>query len=136
MKKETSTNSLNEKHLQAACATAYTLSVIGARWKTSILHILLHGKLRYSDLKGYLTGISERMLVQQLKELEKDGLISRTTYAEVPVRVEYELTEDGFSLRQILELTSDWGRQRRMKYKPEEQVKDMCMYTGAAKAGV
>lgn len=130
MKKETSTNSLNEKRLQQACATAYTLSIIGARWKTTILHILMHEKMRYSDLRNIITGISERMLAQQLKELEKDGLISRTTYAEVPVRVEYELTEEGFSLREILTITSDWGRAHKLKHNPpaENEPTEMCMY--------
>ncbi|MBW8686953.1 winged helix-turn-helix transcriptional regulator [Chitinophaga sp. B61] len=92
---------------------AYTLDLIGGRWKPSILWALLDGKLRYSELKKNIPEVSERILVLQLRELEKDGLIKRKVYAEVPPRVEYELTNDGQSMKPMLQCISDWGEQHR-----------------------
>jgi DNA-binding HxlR family transcriptional regulator len=94
---------------------AYTLDLIGGRWKPAILWALLEGKLRYSELKKNIPDVSERILVLQLRELEKDGLIKRLVYAEVPPRVEYELTSDGQSMRQMLQIISDWGTLHRPK---------------------
>jgi DNA-binding HxlR family transcriptional regulator len=122
MRKESSTNSLNEKKLREVCATVYTLSIIGGRWKPTILHILLHGKQRFSQLRDILPNISERMLSQQLKELEKDGIITRIVHAEVPPRVEYELTADGLSMQQMLRSISEWGVTHKRKHAtPEEK---------------
>lgn len=118
MRKENSTNSLNEKHLREACTTAHALSVIAGRWKATILHILLHGKQRYSQLREIMPNISERMLAQQLKELEKNGLIQRTVYPEVPPRVEYALTEEGLLLKDILESLSAWGARHQQQQAP------------------
>jgi DNA-binding HxlR family transcriptional regulator len=94
---------------------AYTLDLIGGRWKPAILWALLGGKLRYSELKKNIPDVSERILVLQLRELEKDGLIKRLVYAEVPPRVEYELTNDGQSMRNMLQIISDWGTLHRPK---------------------
>lgn len=89
---------------------AYTISLIGGRWKLSILGLLLdYGKLRYRDIAEKLPGISDRMLVMQLRELERDGLISKQTFAQVPPRVEYELSEKGQSLQEVLRAMSHWG---------------------------
>lgn len=82
---------------------------------------LLGGKLRYNELRKGLAGVSERMLVLQLRELESDGLIKRIVYAEVPPRVEYELTADGHSMQALLESLSDWGVAR-LKKKPAVKV--------------
>lgn len=98
------------------CGMAYTLDLIGGRWKPNILWILMkNGKLRYSELKKSIPDVSERILVLQLRELEKDGLIKRLVYAEVPPRVEYELTNDGHSLKPMLQIISDWGDVHRPK---------------------
>lgn len=116
MKKESSTNSINRNYLNENCGIAYTQSVIGGRWKLNILGFLLSGeKLRYSELRAKLVGISERMLISQLKELEKDGLVNRIVHPQVPPKVEYELTEVGQSLKTILDLMSDWGEINREK---------------------
>src|SRR5690606_39100972 len=105
MKKENSTNSINEKYLNETCGISYTLSLIGGRWKINIISYLLSGKrLRYSELKERLSGISERMLIKQLKELENDKLIRRLVYPQVPPKVEYELTDLGRTLEGILVL--------------------------------
>lgn len=109
-RKENSTNALNESYWRNNCGIAYTLSVVGGRWKISILSYLLNeGKLTFSELKKRLVGISERMLTAKLKELENDGLISRIVYPQVPPKVEYELTEMGLSLKEILVLMDRWG---------------------------
>jgi DNA-binding HxlR family transcriptional regulator len=109
-RKENSTNALNEKYWKENCGIANTLSVIGGRWKINILSYLLNEeKLRYSELRKRLVGISERMLISKLKELENDGLVNRIVYQQVPPKVEYELTDLGKSLHKILELMDEWG---------------------------
>jgi DNA-binding HxlR family transcriptional regulator len=109
MRKESSTNSLNRNALREHCGMVFTLSMIGGRWKPGILYCLVHGKMRYNELRKQLPDVSERMLVLQLRELESDGLVRRLVYAEVPPRVEYELTEAGISLKPVLKSMSDWG---------------------------
>ncbi|MCL4640809.1 MULTISPECIES: winged helix-turn-helix transcriptional regulator [Olivibacter] len=113
MRKETSTNALNEKQINDTCGMAYSLSIIGGRWKPAILCRLAYGKMRYSDLKNSIDGISERMLVAQLRELEKDYIVKRNVYAVVPPRVEYELTDLGLTMRPMLQAMSDWGNMHR-----------------------
>ncbi|UOG73338.1 helix-turn-helix transcriptional regulator [Hymenobacter tibetensis] len=118
MRKQTSTNTLNRQRTIDMCGMAYALTVVGGRWKPSILARLLHEKLRYSALRDQLTGISERMLVLQLRELEQDGIVRRIVHAEVPPRVEYELTERGQSLGPVLRSLADWGRANRPAPEP------------------
>ena len=113
MKKENSSNAINGRQLRGDCGTAYTLSLIGGRWKPSILWRLLDGPTRYNELKKGISGVSERVLVLQLRELERDGLISRIVYPEVPTRVEYELTALGYSMENMLQSISDWGVKHR-----------------------
>ena len=113
MRKENSTNTLNKQQIDRDCGMSYTLTVIGGRWKPAILFRLTRGKMRYSELRDSIPNVTERMLVLQLRELEKDGLIKRIVYAEVPPRVEYELTDKGNSLRPILRSLSDWGIKNR-----------------------
>ncbi|WP_295119018.1 helix-turn-helix domain-containing protein [uncultured Chitinophaga sp.] len=107
--KATSTNALNKKEIDASCGVAFTLSLIGGRWKPAILWALLDGRKRYSELKRTIHQVSERMLTAQLRELEEHGLISRHVFPEVPPRVEYELTELGWSMKGLLQQISDWG---------------------------
>lgn len=109
MRKVTSTNALNEELINKGCGVAYTISLIGGRWKPAILWCLLRGKKRYSELRDDINGVSERVLVLQLRELEKDQLIKRTVYPEVPPRVEYEITPLGLSMEVVLQQISDWG---------------------------
>lgn len=113
MRKETSTNALNEKQIKATCGMAFSLSVIGGRWKPAILCRLSFNTMRYGELKKSIEGISERMLVAQLRELENDGIVERMVYPEVPPRVEYRMTEHGQSMRAMLEAMSDWGNLHR-----------------------
>lgn len=116
MRKENSTNAINENYLNEHCGIAYTLSAIGGRWKINILSYLLYNqKLRYSELKTRLKGVSERMLSAKLKELESDRLINRIVHPQVPPKVEYELTELGRSLSEILQLMDKWGEEKMME---------------------
>jgi DNA-binding HxlR family transcriptional regulator len=109
MRKSTSTNTANKLNLERDCNMAYTMTVLGGRWKASILAFLLTKTLRYSELRKLLPGISERMLTTQLKELESHGLINRKVFPEVPPKVEYSLTEKGYSLESILLQMNKWG---------------------------
>lgn len=109
MRKETSTNTLNEKLINDTCGMAYSLSIMGGRWKPAILCRLVYGKMRYSDLKNSIEGISERMLVAQLRELERDQIVKRTVHPVVPPKVEYALTDLGNTMKPLLKAMSDWG---------------------------
>ena len=109
MRKTSSTNAINEKEINEYCGMSYTFSIIGGRWKANIIWKLFPGKMRYSELRKAIPGVSERILVAQLRELEKDQLVRRIVYAEVPPRVEYELTALGHSLRPMMKVISDWG---------------------------
>jgi len=85
------------------------LDRIGDKWTVLIISTLNAGPLRYSDLQASIPGISQRMLTQTLKHLERDGLITRTAYPEVPPRVEYELTELGRSLMEAVVAMAGWA---------------------------
>lgn len=91
------------------CPVEATLDVIGGKWKGVILYHLLDGTQRFGALRRLLGDITPRMLTLQLRELEADGLIERTIYAEVPPRVDYRLTPFGESLRPIILDLRDWG---------------------------
>lgn len=98
-----------------ACAVSTALEVMGGRWKAVILFYLLGGTRRFSEIQRYLSGVSQRVLTQQLRELEADGVLHREVYPEVPPRVEYSLTEFGHSLRGPLLALRDWGEQHRQQ---------------------
>jgi DNA-binding HxlR family transcriptional regulator len=87
------------------------LEVIGGKWKCVILCHLTHGKKRTNELKRLMPGITQKMLTQQLRELEEDEVILRITYNQVPPKVEYELSEYGWSLKSILDSLCAWGEQ-------------------------
>jgi DNA-binding HxlR family transcriptional regulator len=92
-----------------SCPAESTLKILGGRWKLMILHELCSGVSRFGELKRGLKGISEKVLAQHLRELEKDGIIQRKVYAEVPPKVEYSLTASGKTLKPILDAMHDWG---------------------------
>ena len=101
----------------------YTLSVIGGKWKMVIMFVLVeHDVMRYSELKRAIPGITHKMLSAQLKELEADGIVTRTEYQQVPPKVEYALSAKGLSLMPILEEMCKWGGM----YKPPTPETSEC----------
>lgn len=86
-----------------------TLKVLGGKWKILILWHLKDETRRFSELKRLIPEITEKMLMQQLRELEKDGIVNRNVYSEVPPRVEYSFTEYGLSLKPVLQVLCNWG---------------------------
>ncbi|MFV0624417.1 winged helix-turn-helix transcriptional regulator [Sphingomonas sp. ac-8] len=91
------------------CGLDATLKVISGKWKPLILYFLLRGPTRYGELKRAVRDVSDKVLIQQLKELETDGVLRRNDYKEVPPRVDYTLTPLGESLAQALEPLCSWG---------------------------
>lgn len=99
---------MNAKTLPA-CPVETTLTLISDKWKVLIIRDLLSGTRRFGELKRSLGGVSQKVLTSQLRQMEESGLLTRTVYPEVPPRVEYTLTELGYSLRPVLEALRDWG---------------------------
>ena len=91
------------------CPIEATLGVIGGKWKVVILYWLKERTLRFGELKRKIPKVSERVLTEQLRELERDGIVRREVYPEVPPRVEYSMTEYGLTLRPIAEMMAAWG---------------------------
>lgn len=96
------------------CPVEYTLDAIGGKWKLLILFYLMTDKVkRYNELKRSISGITHKMLSQQLKELESSGLVTRKEYQQIPPKVEYSLSEKGVTLLPILGLMYQWGKENR-----------------------
>lgn len=93
------------------CGIDVTLAVVGGKWKASILWHLAQQTMRFSDLQRQFAGTTRKMLTQQLRELEADGLVHREVYPQVPPKVEYSLTEKGRSIFPILDMMCNWARQ-------------------------
>ncbi|NDW16092.1 transcriptional regulator [Alteromonas genovensis] len=100
----------NQETPQYICGVAVSLEIIGGKWKGVILWHLCHKTLRFSQLRRRLQGVTQKMLTQQLRELERDKLVNRKVYAEVPPRVEYSLTELGRTLEPTLRQLCEWGK--------------------------
>ena len=92
-----------------ACPVETTLTLISDKWKVLILRDLLPGTKRFNELQRSLGRVSQKVLTAQLRQMEHSGLLERTVYPEVPPRVEYTLTELGYSLKPILEAMRVWG---------------------------
>ena len=92
-----------------ACPVATTVQLIGSKWKLLIMRNLLTRPWRFNELRNNLEGISQKVLTDSLRTMEKDGIVIRTVYAEVPPRVEYSLSELGESMRPILDSMEAWG---------------------------
>ena len=91
------------------CPVEITLQLIGDKWKVLIIRDLLTGTTRFNELMRSVTGITQKVLTSHLRAMEAAGLVSRKVYAEVPPRVEYTLTETGYSLKPILDSMVAWG---------------------------
>lgn len=92
-----------------ACPVETTLMLISDRWKVLIIRDLLEGTKRFGELKKSIGNISQKVLTSNLRAMEDSGLLTRKVYAEVPPKVEYTLTETGYSLQPILEAMKEWG---------------------------
>jgi DNA-binding HxlR family transcriptional regulator len=101
---------MKKDNLNALCPVEVAVNLIGNKWKVLILRNLLYdGTQRYGELQRGINGISQKMLTQQLREMERDGLIVRKEYPQVPPRVEYSLSERGKSLKLVIDALHDWG---------------------------
>lgn len=107
--KESSTIQLNKKTALLECPVTYIMNKIGGYWKPIILFHLLSGTRRYNELKKAIPPITEKMLIQHLKQMEADGLVQRKAKPVVPPHVEYSLTKAGEALRPILEAMAQWA---------------------------
>ena len=103
--------SQTEKKELPACPVETTLMLIGDKWKVLILRDLLPGTKRFGELKKSIGTVSQKVLTAQLRDMERNGLVNRKVYPEVPPRVEYSLTELGRSLKPILDAMWDWGEE-------------------------
>lgn len=108
--KKDSNDVLEQQTPNYICGVAVSLEIIGGKWKGVILWHLCHKTLRFSQLRRRLQGVTQKMLTQQLRELERDQLVNRKVYAEVPPRVEYSLTDLGRTLEPTLRQLCDWGK--------------------------
>ena len=103
-----------EKSLPA-CPVETTLTLIGDKWKVLILRDLMGGVKRFGELRRSVGNVAQKVLPAQLRAMEESGLVSRKVYAEVPPRVEYTLTETGYSLRPVLDAMMSWGEEYKKK---------------------
>lgn len=99
------------------------LKVIGGRWKVFVLYYLFEGPKRLSELRRLIPGVSQKVLVQSLREMEEHGIVDREIFAEVPPRVVYTATKLGLSLRPIVKALCDWGRKHQDELEGLDQRK-------------
>lgn len=102
-----------------ACPVATAVNLIGNKWKPLILRDLLKGPQRFKYLQFGIEGISPKVLTENLRQMEEDGLVKREVFAEVPLRVEYSLTELGEKMRPIIDALADFGNQYKEIYKKQ-----------------
>lgn len=103
-----------------ACPVETTLTLIGDKWKVLILRDLMGGTRRFGELKRSIGKVSQKVLTAQLRAMEESGLLLRKVYAEVPPRVEYTLTDTGYSLKPILDAMWSWGEDYKKKNAPSQ----------------
>lgn len=99
-----------------ACPVETTLMLISNRWKVLILRELIEGTKRFGELKKSVAGISQKVLTSNLRSMEEDGLVTRTVFPEVPPRVEYKLTDTGYSLKPLLNAMVLWGNEYKERH--------------------
>lgn len=100
---------VNQNEDRLTCEVESTIKVIGGRWKVLIIRELMTDVRRFGELQRALSGITQKMLTQQLRELEEDGIINRQVYPQIPPKVEYSLTTLGETLKPILSAMHEWG---------------------------
>lgn len=109
-------NNINVNDLPA-CPIEMTLTLISDKWKILIIRDLISGTKRFGELKKSVTGISQKVLTSNLRSLEHSGLLTREVYAEIPPRVEYTLTDLGYSLTPIIDSMAQWGLNYQEQFK-------------------
>lgn len=109
---------MTNEQTQGTVFVQATLDVLGGKWKILILWHLKENPRRFSELKRLMPEITEKMLTQQLRELEKDGIVNRKVYSEVPLKVEYSFTEYGLSLKPVLQSLCLWGEEHLRRSAP------------------
>ena len=97
------------------CPVETTLTLISDKWKVLILRDLMNGTMRFGELKKSIGHVTQKVLTSQLRQMEESGLLTRKVYAEVPPRVEYTLTETGYSLKTVLDAMAMWGTEYKQK---------------------
>nr|WP_322626020.1 helix-turn-helix domain-containing protein [uncultured Flavobacterium sp.] len=120
--KETSSNFVNKQALEDECAVVYASNIIGRQWSLAICCYLLRGKMRFGELRKCLPNITERMLTIQLRKLEENKVVKRTVFAQVPPKVEYELTPMGFKLHNIIMGLKEWGNEHKLHTKSNTSI--------------
>lgn len=105
-----------------ACPVETTLMLIGDKWKVLILRDLLPGKKRFGELKKSIGNVSQKVLTAQLRDMEDKGLVNRKVYPVVPPKVEYSLTDLGYSLKPILDAMWDWGSEYKSRTADTEKL--------------
>jgi DNA-binding HxlR family transcriptional regulator len=118
---QTAQKGMNEAHIHIGDKTYFSalevaLDIFGGKWKTLVLWSLQYGAKRFTELHKLIPGITEKMLSQQLKQLEADRIIQREVFAEVPPRVEYSLTEEGQTILPVLIAMTQWGQHKAEKH--------------------
>ncbi|MCC5605888.1 winged helix-turn-helix transcriptional regulator [Nostoc sp. CHAB 5834] len=102
---------MSEKQTEGTSFVQTTLKILGGKWKILILWHLKDEAKRYSELKQLIPEITEKMLIQQLRELEHDGIVNRKVYSDVPLKVQYSFTDYGRTLIPVLKALCDWGQE-------------------------
>jgi len=101
-----------DHHVSAFCPRYHrAIELIGRRWTGAILRVLLSGTIRFSDMTAAIPGLSDRLLSERLKELEAEGIVTRTVIPEMPVRIEYHLTDKGRALHDVIDAVSRWAEE-------------------------
>ena len=95
----------------SSCHITNVMKILGGKWKLPILHRLMEGKMRFSVLSELIPTLSRKVLSDQLKQLEKDGLVIRKKYSQIPPKVEYSLTQHAVKLRPFIEFLSGWNKE-------------------------
>jgi DNA-binding HxlR family transcriptional regulator len=103
---------MRERKYRSSCPAETTLAVINGSWKVPILYHLSKGTRRFSELRKDIGGVTQKVLTQQLREMERDGIVARKVYPQVPPKVEYSLTRTGRTLLPIVKVMCDWGMKR------------------------
>ncbi|KKD35566.1 MAG: helix-turn-helix domain-containing protein [Limnoraphis robusta] len=114
-----------EQSKKENCPAETTLALINGRWKLLILRELFSGVKRFNQLQRSLTGVTQKMLTQHLREMEADGLVYRKVYPEIPPKVEYSLTSTGESLKPLIEKMHEWGIEKSEVRSQKSEVRSL-----------